>query len=49
MWHLFVFIALRVALKINRIYGGVEAETRKSQFSFQIISLMRGLPSLRLK
>ena len=25
------------ALKINRIYDGVEAETRKSQASFQII------------
>ena len=35
--------------QINRIYGGVEAETRKSQASFQIISLMRGLPSIRLK
>ena len=32
--------------QINRIYGAVEAETRKSQVSFQIISLMRGLPSL---
>ena len=30
--------------QINRIYGGVGAETRKSQVSFQIISLMRGLP-----
>ena len=29
--------------QINRIYGGTEAETRKSQVSFQIISLMRGL------
>ena len=35
--------------QINRIYGGVEAETRKSQVSFQIIGLMRGLPSIRLK
>ena len=35
--------------QINRIYGGVEAETRKSQVSFQIISLMRGLPSIRPK
>ena len=35
--------------QINRIYGGAEAETRKSQVSFQIISLMRGLPSIRLK
>ena len=25
--------------QINRFYGGVEAETRKSQISFQIISL----------
>ena len=35
--------------QINRIYGGVEAETRKSRVSFQIISLMLGLPSIRLK
>ena len=31
--------------QFNRIYGGVEAETRKSQISFQIISLMQGLPN----
>ena len=30
-----VFIG--IALKINRIYDGVEAETRKSQACFQII------------
>ena len=35
--------------QINIIYGGVEAETRKSYVSFQIVSLMRGLPSIRLK
>ena len=35
--------------RINRIYGEVEAETRKSQVSFQIISLMRGLPSIRFE
>ena len=35
--------------QINRIYGGVEAETRKFQVSFQFISLMLGLPSIRLK
>ena len=35
--------------QINRIYGGVEAETRKSQVSFHIISPMRGLPSIRLR
>ena len=33
----------------NRIYDGVEAETRKSQASFRLFSLMRGLPSIRLK
>ena len=27
--------------QINRIYGGVEAETRKSQVSFQITSHAR--------
>ena len=32
--------------QINRIYGGIEAETRKSQVSFQIISLILGLPSI---
>ena len=32
--------------QINRIHDGIEAETRKSQVSFQIISLMRGLPSI---
>ena len=35
--------------QINRFYGGVEAETMKSQVSFQIISLKRGLPSIRLR
>ena len=35
--------------QIDIIYGGVEAETRKSQVSFQIIGLMRGLPSIRFK
>ena len=35
--------------QINIIYGGVKAETRKFQVSFQIISLIRGLPSIRLK
>ena len=32
--------------QINRIYGGIEAETRKTQVSLQIISHMRGLPSI---
>ena len=35
--------------QVNRFHGGVEAETRKSQVCFQIISLMRGLPSIRLR
>ena len=35
--------------QVNRFYGGVEAETRKSQVSFQIISFRRGLPSIRLR
>ena len=34
---------------IDRIYDGVEAETRKSQASFRLFSLMRGLPSIRLE
>ena len=36
-------------LWINRIYGGVEAETRKSQVSFQLFSPMQVLSSIRLK
>ena len=32
-----VFVVYRYQLKSNRIYDGVEAETRKSQASFQII------------
>ena len=31
---------------INRIYDGVEAETRKSQARFSLCSLLGGLPSM---
>ena len=43
---------------INRIYGAVEAKIRKPQasfflsiffFFFELFSLMRGLPNIRLK
>ena len=41
------YFEIRNILGINRIYHGVEASTRKSQASFQIIRLMRE-PSMRL-
>ena len=36
-------------LRVNRIYDGVEAETRKSRVVFRLLSLMVGLPSMQLK
>ena len=47
-WDKYAFKLTGTGLKIKRIYDGVEAETRKSQASFQIIQVSsEALPRMR--